>query len=145
MPAAGALATLDPIAVIDRIAAGEYLSHIAHKLGVAPQSLHQKLRDHPDYKPAMQTRHQLRLDTAEESLATAPDLARAREQFRAAAWRAERECKAIWGPSNEITGKDGGPLTVEVVRFTEGRTIDAEQQLPSGSSAPLLADPSKAK
>lgn len=125
MSTGGSLQNVDLTAIIDRIAAGEYASHIARSLGVAPQSLHERIRDHPGYRTAMEIRHMLKLDNAEEQLAAAPDLARARELFRAAAWRAERECRQIWGNSTALTGADGGPIQVQVVRFS-GQIVDGE-------------------
>ena len=110
----GALATIDPSAIIQRIAAGEYQSHIAHELGVAPQSLHRQIRDLPEYRLALEARNLAKLDNAQERIDSSDaDLARAREAFRAAAWRAERECPAIWGAKQQV--QVSGSVTLDLV------------------------------
>lgn len=96
----GALATVNDDEIINRIAKGEYQSHIARSLGVAPQSLHERISKRPEYKLALESRNLAKLDQAQERIETAPDLARvsmAAHEFKAAAWRAERECPATWG------------------------------------------------
>ena len=114
---AGSLALLDDDLVIERIAAGEYQSHIAKELGVAPQSLHVRIKAHPGYRQALELRNLSKLDSAQERIdAPASDLARAREAWKAAAWRAERECPEVWGPKSELA-LSGSPLVVNVIKF----------------------------
>ncbi len=104
-------ATIDQIdvqGVISRIAAGEYQSHIAQELGLPKQILHQRVSKHPDYREALLARNIGKLDHAQAAIEgekgnpMADDLARAREAFKAAAWRAERECRAEYGQAPTV-------------------------------------------
>jgi hypothetical protein len=108
----GALAHIDDNAILERIAAGEYQSHIARELKVAPQSLHERLTKHPNYRAALAARNAANLDSAQELVDWSPDLARAREQFRVASWRAERECKEIWGAATTQINISGSQVTI---------------------------------
>ena len=60
------------------------------------------------------------LDSATDALS----LARAREQLRGAQWELERVLNRIYAQKQEVTGKDGGPLQVQIVRF--GETIEGQ-------------------
>lgn len=114
----GALANINTDEIIARIAAGAYQSHIARELGVAPQSLHAKIRTHPAYREALEARNMAKLDQAQNGLEdAAADVARAREQFKAAAWRAERECPQLWGQRQHVehSGSVAGPSFTVVV------------------------------
>ena len=51
-------------------------------------------------------------------------LAQAREGFKAWSWIAERREHRLYGQKQELTGKDGGPLQVQIVRF--GQVIEGE-------------------
>ncbi len=99
----GALANINDDEIIDRIANGEYQSHIAKELGIAPQNLHRRISRHPAYREALLCRNMANLDTSQEGICSGDDLARAREGFKAAAWRAERECPLEYGNKQEIT------------------------------------------
>lgn len=128
------LANINPDSIIDQIAAGAFQSHIAISLGVSPQALHQKLSKHPAYREALKLRNMAKLDNAQgkiDQAAAAIDLARAREAFRAAAWRAERECPSEWGSQVALTGADGGPVRIEsisvsFVQASNGHVIDQQ-------------------
>src|SRR6185503_2100766 len=113
----GALAHVTDDEIIARISKGEFSSHIARELGVAKQSLHERISKHPHYRTAIRLRNEENLDAAQTLIDWSPDLARAREQFRAAAWRAERECPEIWGPKQEI--KHSGSITLDVILSAE--------------------------
>ena len=61
-----------------------------------------------------------RLEQCKKEIESASDalmLARGREGARVAQWELERLLKRIYGPSQEVTGKDGGPLSIEIVRY----------------------------
>jgi hypothetical protein len=140
MAQSGALATLDDDAIIERIANGEYQSHIAHELGVRPQSLHERISRHPGYRQALEVRHWLKLDASERAIDTSPDLARAREQFRAAAWRAERECPERWGQRQEVTVRSdqAADVLAELKALRQelglaGRVIDGVADTPNAA------------
>jgi len=139
MPAAGALADVDPKANLARYANGERIVDIAASLGVVPSSIiRQFLRDCPDdwrevqasaslqaYLDAVQALDQL--EAVEGPVAC--NLAQARVKTRQ--WELERLLKRLYGPSQEITGADGGPLVVEIVKFS-GRTLEGENVDKSG-------------
>ena len=99
----GVPALIDADSIIDRIAAGEYQSHIAKQLGIPPQTLHGQISTHPSYRIALEARNMGKLDDSQKGIDnTESDLARAREAFKAAAWRAERECPAVWGQRSKL-------------------------------------------
>lgn len=99
-----AVAILTPDAMIDRIANGAFLRDLARDTGIDKRRLSEQLRKHPDYQAAKETSIEVQLDDAQVAIlqsAEAADIARAREQFRAAAWRAEREFPHRWGQKSE--------------------------------------------
>ena len=139
MPAAGALANVDPASIIARYLADETMPEVAKSLGVHRSGLnHFLLRTCPDqWRDAQVARAVTAFDNAKTDLASADnalDLARAREQLRTAQWELERLLKRLYGPSAELTGKDGGPLQIEVVRYgselIEGEVGDQPKLLP---------------
>ena len=86
--------------ILQRLEAGEFGSQIASDFGITKQALSQQLVDDPSYKAARKAGWDTRLDTHEKQIQEASDpldLARAREAFRAASWRAEREFPERWG------------------------------------------------
>lgn len=120
----GALATVDKQSILERIAAGEYVPAIAESIGVSKQALAQSLArwDRDAYLAARETAAEIRLDEAAMAIEAARDqvdLARARERFRAVAWRAEREHPARWGtrPATaiQVNGADG--MSVQIVSY----------------------------
>ena len=128
----GALAQVDFEHVIQRIAQGEYQSHIARELGVAPPSLHERISKHPLYKQALKLRNMAKLDSSQSGIEAAdslPNLARAREAFKAAAWRAERECPDEWGQRTQIdVTVDLGSDLAELARRRQSRMVDDAAQ-----------------
>jgi hypothetical protein len=139
----GALANIDKSAILDRIAAGEYVPAIAQSLGVSKQALAQSLAayDQDAYLRAREVAAEIRLDEAvmaiesvsadmsdREGLARAQiDLARARERFRAVAWRAEREHPGRWGIRQQIT-HEVGPDLGDMIRDARKR-VSATQHV----------------
>lgn len=118
-------AGLDPEPLIAQLENGAYLRDLARQTGIDKRRLSEILRKHPDYALAKECAIETQLDEAEARLGdSTSDIARAREQWRAATWRAERECPARWGQTTKLTGADGGPIQVQVVRF--GQTIEGE-------------------
>ena len=98
---------LDLDLIVHRIASGEYQSHIAKELGIAPQRLHERVSKHPAYRDALLARNIAKLDSAQQGIeredtALGADLARAREAFKAAAWRASRECRNEYGDGPQV-------------------------------------------
>jgi len=115
--------------LIAQIANGALLRDLEPETGVTRQRLSQILRDHPGYAQAKRCQLEARLDRAEAGMDAAPDglsLARAREQFRAAAWRAERECPELWGQHTQVTVSQGD--LGERLRRARERVIDAAPQ-----------------
>lgn len=104
--ASTALALLDPEPLIAQIANGAYLRDLATQTGIDKRRLSEVLRKHPDYAVAKEVCHEGRLDDAEEAIVAASeqaDVARARAQWSAVSWRAERECPARWGQRTHVT------------------------------------------
>lgn len=129
--------------LVSRVENGEIPSRIAEELGVTKAAVYYHLHPHPDYQPARKTGMAIRLDDAEGKIIAAEDqlsLARAREAFRAVAWRAEREHPAEWGNTSKIAGADGGPLQVQIVKFS-GQIIDAVAEPQHAASQQLLQKP----
>jgi hypothetical protein len=92
--------------IIAHVAAGRFLRDIAADLGVTPAAISQYLASDPEYKAAREAGIEQQLERWQASMETAADalnLARAREAFRATAWRAEREMAHRWGQKQEIT------------------------------------------
>jgi hypothetical protein len=119
----GALVHVKPALILQRYLAGELTSDIAKSLGVTRQGLDYHLRTHAeqDWRDAQVILAFERKHVAQEAMDVANDvlsLARAREQLKSAQWDLERLLKRLFGPSAEVTGADGGPLQVQVVRYS---------------------------
>ena len=101
-----ALRDLDSEPLIAKIANGAFLRDLAAQTGIDKRRLSEVLRKHPDYASAKESAIECQLDEAQEAIDTArkaADIARARELFRAAAWRAEREAPHRWGQRSLVT------------------------------------------
>ena len=119
---------ITPDQLVERVANGEIPSRIATELGVTKAAVYYRVAEHPHYPKARKLGMAIRLDDAEGAIVDSRDqltLSRAREAFRAVAWRAEREHPDAWGVTSKLTGADGGPIQVQVVRF--GALIEGEQ------------------
>jgi hypothetical protein len=126
-----ALAEFNPETLIDRISDGAFLRDLAKETGIDKRRLSEKLRKHPDYQAAKETAIEVQLDDAQLALQLArepADIARAREMFKAAAWRAEREFPGRWGPKSHVTVENVGDLA-ERLRRAKERTIEGEKPL----------------
>lgn len=112
-----ALAQFNPDWAIEQISNGAFLRDISAQTGIDKRRLSEALRQHPNYQSAKIASITCQLDDAQQSIDSAvdsTDIARAREKFRAAAWRAERECRAIYGQNVDLTSKNEA-LTAEDV------------------------------
>lgn len=128
MPAAGALANVDPQDIIQRYLADERTPDIAASLGVHRSALNQMLlRDCPDdWRKAQAARAVTALDDAKLALESAPNslsLARAREQLRSAQWELERLLRRLYGDHLQVGGdvdvhvhSDRGQVLLEAAR-----------------------------
>ena len=150
----GRLANINPQSVLERYMAGETTNTIAKDYGVTRQGLSWWLRSiaEEDWKQAQVIQALERKDKAEEGLDTANDalsLARAREQLRGAQWELERVYNKIYAQKQELTGKDGGPLQVQIVRFgqvIEGETVSNNTPCAAITpQLPLIPEPTKPK
>lgn len=81
------------------------------------------------------------LDTASNPL----DLSRGREQARNARLDLERRRSHLYGQKQQVTGADGGPLQVQIVRF--GQVIEGEtvSSTPNAALLPAIQPPSKSE
>ena len=128
---AGALSHVTDAELIQRIADGAHGSKLADELGVEKSAIYHRFRDNPAYQIARRYGAEVRLESSEREIQEATDpftLSRARERFRAVAWRAEREHADRWGVKQQLTGPDGGPVQVQIVQFAgvliEGQVVD---------------------
>jgi hypothetical protein len=104
MATPGALANVDTNDLIERIYNGDIPARIATELGVTKAAVYYHVGEHPEYQRARRIGMAIRLDEAEIGIVDSPDqltLSRAREQFRAVAWRAEREHPDVWGQKQQ--------------------------------------------
>lgn len=92
--------------IIARIASGELMRDVAQSLGVTPAVISQYLASDPEYQQAKEQGIEQQLERWQNEIEKADsplNLARAREAFRAASWRGEREHPRRWGQKQEIT------------------------------------------
>mgnify|MGYP001581959954 FL=1 len=117
--------------VLEMIAAGQSLANIATHLGLStPTAILQRLEDDPDYQIAMQRSAWSKLQRRETELEIADSnvhVTRADRLLGHARWFAERVARRWFAPETRITGADGGPIVIQVMRFS-GQTIDGAAQ-----------------
>lgn len=124
---------LDIDAVLDRIANGEHVAHIAREYGATPAGLLWHLQKIPDYQAAREIGMEMRLDQGLERIEKAADaedlnLARVAEiQLRRTEWRAEREMPHRWGQRTHQTIEHTGDLG-DRLRQARERVIDSTSQ-----------------
>ena len=126
----------------ERILRGESTTQIANSYGIPPSTIRSWLVGNNDAEIARGAMLAMELMMQIEAIESATDplsLARAREAFRAWSWIAERREHRLYGQKQELTGKDGGPLQVQIVRF--GQVIEGELVADSPNAA--LLPPSK--
>ena len=141
-PRQGKLANLNAQDVLARYMQGETTTQIADSLDVTRQGLGYWLRQHAqeDWREAQIILAVERKEKAEDDLDAANDalsLARAREQLRGAQWELERVFNRVYAQKQELTGKDGGPLQVQIVRF--GETIEGQSSVVSDAHCTAIA------
>lgn len=123
-----AVAVIHKKTIQERIAAGEYMKDIAADLGVSPAAISQVLSKDPEYLAARESGIESRLEKYQKDIDTAADqlnLARAREGFRAQAWRAERECPQRWGVKQDQQSSFGSTgIVINIGDVKQGVTID---------------------
>ena len=144
------LSTLDPetrkaiiLEAPERILRGETTTQIAQSYGIPPSTIRSWLVGNNDAELARGAMLAMELMMQVEAIELAQDplsLARAREAFRAWSWIAERREHRLYGQKQELTGKDGGPLQVQIVRF--GETIEGQSSVvsdtPCTAPTPLI-------
>ena len=89
--------------MMDKLSNGAFLKDIAAECGVSKQAIQKRLAKLPNYKDALESAFECRLDEIEATLAAAGDMvdvARGNAQFKATSWRAERECPQRWGKAD---------------------------------------------
>lgn len=117
--------------LIDRYLDGTSMQDLATEHGVTRPRLYQILlaKAPEDWRQAQVAHAVERLEEAKRGIDAATDalmLARARESARIAEWELERLLHRLYGQKQELTGKDGGPIQVQVMRV--GATYDAAPQ-----------------
>jgi uncharacterized membrane protein YccC len=132
--------------IINKLASGKFLRDIAAKYKVTPAAISQYLSKDPEYVAAREEGIGQQLDKWQKEIETAGDalkLARAREAFRATAWRAEREFPGRWAQRNHVTVEHVGDLAERLRRARE-RVIDADS-VATEQHAALLQSPAEEK
>lgn len=116
--------------ILQALTSGRMLKDIADDLQVSPSALSHYLAQDPEYIAAREAGIAVQLDDWQKAMevATSPlNLARAREVFRAVAWRGEREFPHRWAQRSHVTVEHVGDLAERLRRARE-RVIDAEPQ-----------------
>jgi len=117
-------ADLNPHEVLQRYLTEATTSQIAGQYGLSRKALVKWLREKvpTEWKEIQLIRAHANLETGEDAIdeaearQSAISLACAREKIKAAQWRLQSIDKD-YHPKQEVTGKDGGPLQVQIVRF----------------------------
>ena len=122
----------DANTVLERYLAGEEIAEIAQSLGVHPKALnYHLLKDHirDAWRSAQAAVSQAEYQESKQVVRDSTDalsLARAREIMRSCQWDLERLEARLYAQKQEVTGKDGGPIQVQIVRY--GNTIEGEHE-----------------
>ena len=117
--------------LLEGVRQGRSMLSLAREYDVANNAIWQRVKQHPQYKELLETGLELRMDLREEQLeeaATNVDVTRADRLLGHARWIAERSSPARWGQATKLTGGDGGPIQVQIVRFGTQRTIEHEPE-----------------
>ena len=120
--------------ILHDIERGKYVKDVADELGVTVSAITMALTPDPRYLKAREAGLERKLETYQENIDSAPDglaLARAREGFRAASWRCEREHQSRWGRDPMIAINASGNVQIQVVSYADAaqqseRVIDSE-------------------
>ena len=114
--------------VLDLISQGKPLTEIADYLGLStPSAITERIAEDPDYRAAMATSAWVKMQKREKELEEADSnvhVTRADRLLGHARWLGERLARSVLGQAVAVTGSDGGPLQVQIVRF--GRVIEGE-------------------
>lgn len=124
-----ALALIHKDSITEQIAQGRYMKDIAADLGITPAAISQLLSKDPAYQAAREAGIETRLEKYQTDIDTAKDalnLARAREGFRAQAWRAERECPKRWGVQRDAATSAPVAIQINIGSVESGTVVNGE-------------------
>ena len=133
--------------ILRRIAEGEPLKTIAHSMGLGSHAaIINRIGQDPDYQEALAASAWAKLQRREGELEVADTnvtVTRADRLLGHARWFAERVAKRWFAAETRLTGADGGPLQVQIVRF--GQTLEGEtvSSTPNAALLPAVQPPSK--
>ena len=124
---------VDPKAILELYLSEKTSTEIAAMYGVTRAAVSQYMLNHAEkeWKDAQVVKALVAKDDAEKLLATAQnslDLARGREQLRAAQWDLERVCRRIYGQDQPPTNVNALQININLRRdgvATEQREIQA--------------------
>ncbi len=113
------LKNVDPVHVLDRYLKDETSTQIAASYGVTRAALSYFMLKHAEeqWKDAQVVKAIKNKEDAEDALSTAQnalDLARAREQLRAAQWDLERVCRRIYGQDAPPAGANAVQININL-------------------------------
>lgn len=122
--------------IIAKVASGTLMRDVAAELGVSAAVISQYLASDPEYQKAKESGIEQQLEYWQSMIETADsplNLARAREAFRAASWRGEREHPRRWGQKQEIAHTVSPVLHIHVADVPQNAVQQAH-------STPLLSN-----
>ena len=114
--------------LLDGIRQGKSMLTLANEYGVTDNAVWKRVKAHPDYRDILETGMELRMDKREKELETAVtnvDVTRADRLLAHGRWLAGVVAPQRFGQRTAITGADGGPVQVQIVRFS-GQIIEGE-------------------
>lgn len=122
--------------ILHRMTLGESLNSIAQSLGLADHAaIINRINDDPDYQQALAASAWSKLQKRETDLEIADSnvtVTRADRLLGHARWFAERVARRWFAPETRITGADGGPIVIQVMRFS-GQTIEGQAETVNGA------------
>ncbi len=109
--------------ILSDLAAGKRLSDIAPVLGVSVNALSKVLKNDPDYRAAIESSFDVRIDKAEDAIQDAQeqvDVSRARAYHDALKWRSGVECSKFL-PKQQI--EHSGTIQVDHTIKTDASSL----------------------
>lgn len=103
--------------VLSYMGQGYSLTAFAGSIRVARDTVYEWEREHPDFSDAVKAARGARVATLEEGLLKSDQLS---PQVTARIFALKNACPDEWRDKHEISGPDGGPIQVSVVKFTDG-------------------------
>ncbi len=130
---------------LDRLSAGETTEQIARSHGIAGSTLRLWMLNNPVAEMARATYFSSELNDARQDIRSSTDpmsLARAREDFRAISWLAERRAPLTYGPKQQVDMSISGPVISFTIAQPEPKPQDVVFEQISEPIATIKTDAS---